>query len=280
MTNQHRWVFDVNSENFYEEVIQKSNKIPVLCAFWAERIQPSKSMRQTLIRIVNEYDGKLLLGLINVELEQQIAMYLQLTTLPEGKLFIKGNVADEFSGPLTEQQLRQFLKKHIVSEAENTLEVLKSRLKQMDIKALEPELLKLIEKDKNNDKYQILLIEYYLISGEVSKAEEIAQNVVDPSSKFLIDALEYWRLNDKLATTDFKKKKAGDSYDDKLLYSLYLLKEKQDYKGALDILLELVRINKNYNNQIARKAIVSIFTILESGALVENYRNQLYNLIF
>ncbi|MBP7654563.1 tetratricopeptide repeat protein [Candidatus Dependentiae bacterium] len=273
------FVFNVSTENFYEGVVQKSSATPVLVEFWSERFNGSKILKQTLIKITNELNGKLLLGLVNVDEEQQIAAYLQLTTVPDVKLFISGNVADEFSGALTEQQVKNFLKKYVVSETENSLDSIKEKIKKLDIDGIETELLNMYKKDKNNDKISICLIKYFLLTGNIEKADEISQNIVDSDAKFLIEAIDYWKLHEKLDTINFKKHKS-ETYEDKLLYSLFLIKEQKDFKSALEQLSELVSLNKNYNNQIARKAMVSIFTILESGPLVESFRNKLYNLIF
>ncbi|HPN31078.1 MAG TPA: tetratricopeptide repeat protein [bacterium] len=271
--------FDVTTENFYDDVVQKSASTPVLVEFWSERFKASKVLKQTLLKVINELNGKILLGFVNVDEEQQIAAYLHLTTVPDVKLFVQGNVEDEFSGALTEQQVRQFLKKYAVSESENTLEEIKKKIKKLELKGAEQELLKLYDKNKNDDKIAVTLIAYYLLTGDVEKADDVYQNIVVTDAKFLIESADYWKLKEKIADYNFKKNKPA-AYEEKLAYSLYLICEQKDFESALEQLTELVSENKNYNNQIARKAMVAIFTILESGSLVDNFRNKLYNLIF
>ena len=273
------FVFDVTTENFYDGVVQKSASIPVLVEFWSERVKASKVLKQTLLKVINELNGKILLGFVNVDEEQQIAAYLQLSTVPDVKLFVQGNVEDEFSGALTEQQVRQFLKKYAVSESENSLEEIKIKIKKLELKGVEQELLKLLEKDKNNDKIAVTLIKYYLLAGDVEKADSVSQNIVDTDAKFLIESADYWKLKEKIYEYDFKINKP-DTYEAKLVYSLYLICEQKDFESALEQLTGLVSENKNYNNQMARKAMVAVFTILESGNLVDDFRNKLYNLIF
>ena len=50
----------------------------------------------------------------------------------------------------------------------------------------------------------------------------------------------------------------------------------QQYTAALDQLLEIVRIDREFNDQIARQTMIKIFELLGGqGEIVSNYRRQL-----
>ncbi|HON56490.1 MAG TPA: tetratricopeptide repeat protein [bacterium] len=272
----------VITENNVNEVLKQSVKIPMLLLFWAEQVPETVRFKAQIENMINKYNGQILLGLVNVEREQQIAMYLGISGIPELKLIIKGRVVDELEGVVSEKELLDFISRHIKlkkSEEQSTFDDIKKRIINFDFDGVERELLALSEKDKNNEKILIELVKYYLLTGNIDKAEELSQNIVDKESKFLIDAIDFWRLHN-----DAKKQKKIDinnaDYDTKLILALKKILEDKDYEKAMAILLELIKQNKNYKEQIARKALVSIFTILGQSKKIEEYRNQLYNLLF
>ncbi len=277
--NSGQFAFDITSNNI-NEIIKKTLKTPLLLLCWAEQVQESAGFKQFLINFVNKFEGRILLGLINVEVEQQLAMYLQISGIPEIKLIVKGNVADELQGVVTEQQLLEFLKKYVkleLPEQKTAFDDIKNKIVNFDFEGVDNALGELAKKDKNNDKILIELVKYYLLTGSFEKAEETAQNIADSEIKFLMDALDFWKLRDSALNI---KQSADSDYDEKLAAALNTIIVEHNFNAAMDILLELVAKNKNYKEQIARKALVSIFTILGQNKTVEIYRNKLYNLIF
>lgn len=275
-----KWTFEITTENI-NSFMQKNGKNNIIFVFWAAEAEGCEQYLKTITNIVNQYAGKLLCGLINVEEEQQLAAYLQITNIPEIKMFSKGKPAGELPGLASEAQIRAFIGKYAgMPKAEDDgLKSINDKIAEFDLDGIEEQVLKMLTNDKHNEKLEILLVKYYLLTGQTAKAEERGQNIVSSDGKFLIDGLDFWKNFESLEKTDFKKFKP-ETYDDKLLNALFTVVKKQDFSGALEILVELVKENKNYNNQIARKAMVSIFTILGQGTVVEKFRNKLYNLIF
>ena len=75
------YIIDATEQNI-QQVLEQSRQIPVLISFWSSRSQPSMEMAPALERIVNEYQGKLVLAKVNVDEQQMLASQFGLQALP------------------------------------------------------------------------------------------------------------------------------------------------------------------------------------------------------
>ena len=96
-------------ENFQQDVLEKSFQQPVLVDFWAEWCGPCRTLGPILERLASENERKWSLVKVNTETHQEVAMYFQIRSIPAVKLFIDGEVVDEFTGALPEASIRQWL---------------------------------------------------------------------------------------------------------------------------------------------------------------------------
>ena len=101
-------------ENFMTEVIKSD--IPVLVDFWAAWCGPCQMMAPILSELATRFDGKLKVVKVDTEepQNQQLAMDYQIQSIPNMKLFDKGELVKDFIGyrPLNtfESELKEFLK--------------------------------------------------------------------------------------------------------------------------------------------------------------------------
>jgi putative thioredoxin len=116
--SDNEFVFDVTEADFNEKVVEKSMQAPVLIDFWADWCGPCKSLSPILEKLAKEYAGKFYLAKVNTEKAQQLAAYFQIKSIPDCRLIKDGQMLDGFTGALPEGQIRKFLDKHLVSEAE------------------------------------------------------------------------------------------------------------------------------------------------------------------
>jgi thioredoxin 1 len=102
---------ELTDANFDAEVL-KSDK-PVLVDFWAEWCGPCKMIAPVVEEIANELDGKLKVGKVDVDSNQQVAMKFGIRSIPTLLVFKGGKVAEQLVGAVPKKNLMDKLANHI-----------------------------------------------------------------------------------------------------------------------------------------------------------------------
>ncbi len=112
------FALDIIESEFDSKVLALSHRVPVLVDFWAPWCGPCKTLKPLLEKLAGEYGGRFVLVKINSDEAQAVAARYAVRSIPAVKLFIGGEVVDEFMGALPEGQVRAFLDAHLPDEAE------------------------------------------------------------------------------------------------------------------------------------------------------------------
>ena len=104
---------EVNDENFQENVIEQSKKIPIVVDFWAQWCMPCIMLSPVLEKLAKEYNGKFILAKANVDENRATAQRYGIMNIPSVKLFKNKKVIDEFVGALPEPVIKQWLNKNM-----------------------------------------------------------------------------------------------------------------------------------------------------------------------
>ncbi len=102
---------EVTDSNFQTEVL-KSDK-PVLLDFWAEWCGPCKMIAPVVEELANEYDGKLKVGKVDVDSNQQTSMQYGIRSIPTLLIFKGGKVVDQLVGAVPKKVLAEKITKHL-----------------------------------------------------------------------------------------------------------------------------------------------------------------------
>jgi putative thioredoxin len=111
-------VIAVTEATFAQEVMERSQTVPVVIDFWATWCEPCKQLSPALERLAAEFAGRFLLATVDVDENQQLAQAFGVQSIPTVVAVLKGRVLPLFAGALPESQVRQYLTEVIrVAEA-------------------------------------------------------------------------------------------------------------------------------------------------------------------
>ena len=94
--------------NFDEEVLGAD--IPVLVDFYADWCGPCKMMAPIVEQLAEEYDGRVKIGKINIDEEEEIRARYQVMSIPTMKIFVKGEEAASMVGAMSKGELEARIK--------------------------------------------------------------------------------------------------------------------------------------------------------------------------
>ena len=100
-------ILTLTQENFAQQVLQ--SRAPVLVDFWAEWCGPCKMIAPLLDELANEYDGKVKIGKVNIDEQQNLAAEYGVRAIPTLLIFHHGEVADQLVGARSKRDLKASL---------------------------------------------------------------------------------------------------------------------------------------------------------------------------
>jgi thioredoxin 1 len=102
---------EVTDSNFQNEVLLSDK--PVLIDFWAEWCGPCKMIAPMVEELAKEYDGKLKVGKVDVDSNQQTSMQYGIRSIPTLLIFKGGKVVDQLVGAVPKKMLAEKVAKHL-----------------------------------------------------------------------------------------------------------------------------------------------------------------------
>ena len=287
------YVKDVGIETFEVDVIAASREAPVIVDFWAPWCGPCKQLGPLLEKVVNEAKGAVRLVKINIDENQEIARQLRIQSIPTVYAFKNGQPVDGFMGAIPESQLRAFVQ-HLTGgeaghdHADEVLAMADEAFAAGDIGEAAQAYAHVLQDEPGNPKAVAGLARCYLKSGDLERARTTLQLVrPDGATDEAIRAIEAeLKLREQAAdvgdTAGLRAKLEADPNDHQARYDLALaLDAKGDREGALNELLESVRRDRKWNDEAARKHIVTLFEALgPADPLTLAARRKLSSILF
>jgi putative thioredoxin len=281
------YVFDVTTEGFQQLVLENSMQVPVLVDFWAEWCNPCKALMPTLAKLAEEYQGKILVAKVNTEQEQQLAAHFQVRSIPNVKLFRQGQIVDEFMGALPEAEIRSFLDKHIPRESDALLAQADALLLQGDAGGAGALLKQASEIDPESPRVRLSYARHMATLGKLDEAEQLLKGLPveernNPEVASMLARIEIDRSTaDSPPPEALEKRLEQNPTDSEALHLLASYKVMEnDFEGALELLMTLLRKDRGYADNAAQKEMLRIFDLLGGqGELVKRFRNRMFNFL-
>ena len=272
---------DVDVNNFTAEVVDRSNSVPVLVDFWAPWCGPCKSLTPILEEIAAEYGNALHFVKINIDENQPLAGQFGIRSVPTVYLVKDGNVVDGFMGAMPKDAIEKFLSKHIAVGNAEAPDQIDELLNHGNISQA-VDVLKAEDSDKSN----LRLAAIYLDQSEFQSARDHLEKIKDTN-----DQPEYKQIAAKLDFVDFiqnappeeelKSRIMQNPKDWDAQLNLAVIRVVQGHvETALEILLEIVRHDRSFKDDIGRKTLIKVFDMLGSdNELVPKYRSLLARIL-
>jgi putative thioredoxin len=282
-------VFDATTAGFENDVIQASLQTPILVDLWAEWCGPCKTLGPMLEKLAAEYNGAFRLAKIDVDAEQQLAAMFGVRSIPTVILIKDGQMADGFAGALPEGQLREFLTRNGIQpatgEAAAGAEVIEAEPETAE-EAIN-RLQQAIAAEPARAELKLDLALALLRAGQVGPAQaELdalpANLATDARAVRLRSQLDLARaLAGAPSLAELRQRVAanGDDWEARDLLGVRLLIE-GDAPAGLDQFLDILKRQRDWNDNQAKKRLLAAFATLDDAELVGGYRRKMASLVF
>jgi putative thioredoxin len=261
---------DTTTQTFVKDVIEESKRQPVLVDFWAEWCGPCKQLAPVLEKVVRSAKGKVKLVKMDIDKHPSIPGQLGIQSIPAVFAFVNGQPVDGFLGALPESQITAFIeritKDRIGGEEKDQLKHADEALAKGDAAGAAELYAQVLEQDSSNVAALAGLARSYVRTGAIEQAKQTLALV--PEAKRNDSAVAAARAALDLAEqaksvgplSELEQKVAANALDHQARFDLAVaLNSKGRRAEALDNLLEIVKRDRKWNDDGARKQLVQFF---------------------
>jgi putative thioredoxin len=261
---------ETTTQAFVKDVMEESKRQPVLVDFWAPWCGPCKQLTPVLEKVVKAAKGKVKLVKMNIDEHPAIPGQLGIQSIPAVFAFVNGQPVDGFMGALPESQVTAFIerltKDRIGGEEKDLLAAADAALNEGDPAGAADLYAQLLAQDSSNVQALAGLARCYVETGALEQAKQTLALV--PESKAKEAAVAAARTAVELAEqaksvgpiAELEQKVAAHPADLQARFDLAVaLNGKGRRHDAVDQLIDIVRRNRQWNEDGARKQLVQFF---------------------
>ncbi len=274
----------VTVESFQTDVIDKSQSIPVVVLFWAEQIPLSVQGKALLEQLLTEYQGKFVLALSDVSIDQNLAQRLQVQGLPSIRVLHLGQMAEQIDGPADETQLRAILDGLTESAVDAIKGDLESMLASGDFASAIALLQESIQEEPKNQSLRVELADALVRKGDLDDARTVLASIPEGTTELERpqNRLEFVEEVAAMDSLDALQQAISSTPDDlEIRYQLAIaLIVAERYEDGLDSCMEILRGDREFREDIGRLTMIRVFNMLGKGnEIAGKYRRKMFNLM-
>ena len=243
---------DVTEATFEQDVLERSNEVPVVVDFWAEWCGPCRQLTPVLEKAATAREGKVDLARVDTDANQRLSAAFRIQGIPAVKAFKDGQVVEEFVGAQPPAAVERFFDSLVPTEAEELLEA-----------GDEASLRRALELEPANGDAAVRLARILRERGEDDEALEVLKNIAGHfGAEGLAARIRLERADDVDVDDAFTALDAGD------------------HERALDGLIAAISDSDGHKDDV-RRAVVGILDELgPDNPLARDARRRLASALY
>lgn len=275
----------VTGNDFQQQVIARSEDMPVMVDFWAAWCGPCKMLEPVLEKVVEHFGGKLFVAKVDTDEEQRLAGQFGIRSLPTMMLFRHGEVIDQVMGVQAESALIQLVEKAL----DKPSDAMRKQARELIMAGKPDEAVSILQEavkvDPDNFETVLDLVEALLASGNKEEAENRYNEL--PADIQMSDRAK--TLHSKMTLSvaasadleDLRTKLAANPDDLVTRLSLAAsLIATGDMAAGLEEYLQVLQKDREFDDGAARKGLLAAFDVIDDAALVKTYRRKMSSILF
>jgi len=282
---------DGTDASFMQDVVEASKHQPVIVDFWATWCGPCRTLGPALEKAVRGAAGAVKMVKIDVDANPAYAGQLRVQSIPTVYAFVNGQPVDGFQGAVPDSQIKAFIDKltggaGVNTDVEQLLSLGEESLGLNDLGGAAQAFAHVLTIEPDNQKAIAGMARVYLAEGDAEQARQtIAMapaDSTDPVVQSVRAQLSLAAAAPTGANADLEAKIAADPDDHQARYDLSLaLASAGDLNGAVDQLLAIVKADREWNDQAARKQLLTVFEAAGAASEVaRDGRRRLSSILF
>ncbi len=281
---------------FMADVVEASRTVPVIVDFWATWCGPCQQLGPALEKLVRAAKGAVKLVKIDIDRNPAIAGQLRVQSIPAVYAFFQGRPVDFFVGALPESQLKAFVDRLLKltggagggSDLEDALAEAQGILEEGDAVSASEIYQDILTHEPEHGGAYAGLVRCLIATGDFKQARQLVSkppaslaNDKDlAAAKAALDVAEQTRSVGPVHDLQARVAASPDDHHARFDLALALFAEGKR-EGAVDALLEIIRRDREWNEQQARKQLVKFFEVFgPTDPLTISSRRRLSSMLF